>query len=166
MKMLSIMALTALSFAMPQMTARDYYKELRDAGGLNRYKDEYACFADGDDNQMFMLVAKVSDTIAAMKDAHEDHGAEVLESYKKSILIAYVTKGVEGRQWVFEPEDSDYSMVFETPYPGKMKYSANWTTGRYRLQVYDKRKSTVNPVMEDTGKCELIHPNQVTASAQ
>jgi hypothetical protein len=42
-------------------SARQYYSELYNAGGLDRMADEYVCFADEADNQNFFIVAQSED---------------------------------------------------------------------------------------------------------
>jgi len=42
---------------------------------------------------------------------------------------------------------------------GKMKYSINWITGRYKLEVFYLPKSKTVPVSVGFGKCESIHPD-------
>jgi len=44
------------------------------------------------------------------------------------------------------------------PFHGRMLYTINWATGRYRLQVFDLDKNKDIADAEDSGKCELIHP--------
>ena len=41
-----------------QATARDYYKELHDAGGLDRMADRYVCFQDDGKAENFFIFAE------------------------------------------------------------------------------------------------------------
>lgn len=42
-------------------SARDYYKELHAAGGLDRMADKYVCFDDSQDLQTFFIFGKSKD---------------------------------------------------------------------------------------------------------
>jgi hypothetical protein len=168
MKMLSILVLITFSFAMPQMTARDYYNELKTAGEFGHYGDEYACFND-DESGNFVVMARVVDIIQEMEKTGDTDGVKTMLPAKDLVLVRSYKKGVQGEILNYEPEgDSDtrYSIEFGQPFHGKMRYSFNWTTGRYILEVFYLKNSSTVPAVTGTGKCELIHANQALAASQ
>lgn len=147
-------------------TAREYFTELKAANTFNHYKDEYVCFRD-DDVPSFAVVAKIDDIIDHMKKSGETTGAKDLTAAKGGLIVETYYKGVSNKADIFDPakrDDSlgntkDYSYEFAGKTPGKILYSINWATGRYRERVYMYQKSKAVPAVEGSGKCELIHPN-------
>src|SRR5579871_6793937 len=107
MKVLSILALTAFSFAIPQMTARDYYNELLAAGQLNRFMDEYVCFPDDADAVNFMVTSKVESIAARMSHAGGDldHSKELLREGGKGLIVETYYKGVSSSTNFYDPVD-------------------------------------------------------------
>ena len=86
------------------------------------------------------------------------------KTFLKSIFVRTYYKGVaNGDLGVFEPsgtEGTAYSLEANKPIHVRMVYNVNWTTGRYRLQVYALEHSSTVPTGETSGKCELIHDKQ------
>jgi hypothetical protein len=154
-------AATAQSaLASSQLTARDYFNELRDANAFNHYGDEYACFPD-EDKGGFVIVAKTKD-IEKMMAANAKPGEKRESLGGTGLIVQSYFKGVANQQLLYEPvsknSDAEWSLEFKSPLHGKMVYAFNWTTGRYRLQVYALDHSKTAPAEELSGKCELIHP--------
>jgi hypothetical protein len=142
-------------------TARDYFNELKAARALNRYADQYVCFAD-DNIPSFAVIAKVNDLIEDMKRNGDTDGVKTLTSAKNGLIVQGYYKGVKsGEARIFDTlgtDDTDYVMEFVKPFHGKASYSINWATGRYRYQIFDLTRSRYSPDGERAGKCELIHP--------
>jgi hypothetical protein len=146
-------------------TAREYFNEMRAAHALNRYADEYVCFAD-DSIPSFAVIAKVNDLIEDMKKRSDTDGVKTLAQAKNGLIVHSYYKGVEsGEGQIFDragsdsPEGSTYAYEFLKPFHGKASYSINWTTGRYRYQIFEVKPSYASPLSgERSGKCELIHP--------
>jgi len=147
-------------------TGRDYYNELKatnaETNALNHYGDEYVCFEDSD-APSFAVIAKASHVIDMIKQAGAKAEAKKLEQsdMKNDLFVQGYFKGVAAKQQVYEAtgtQGTDYSIEFGQPFHGKMVYSINWATGRYRLRVYMLDKSKTAPGLEMFGKCELIHP--------
>jgi len=147
-------------------TGRDYYNELKATNAktdaLNHYSDEYVCFEDSD-APSFAVIAKVADVIEMMKEAGAMAEAKKLHQsdMKNDLFVQGYFKGVAAKQQIYEAtgtEGTDYSIEFGQPFHGKMVYSINWATGRYRLRVYMLDKSKATPGLETFGRCELIHP--------
>jgi hypothetical protein len=141
-------------------TARDYFNELKVANEFNRYKDEYVCFRD-DDVPSFDVVARGSTIIEHMKKAGQTPGKETL-AFKDGLFVQTYTKGVaiSGGE-VYEgigKSGTDFEVVFMKPLHGKIVYSFNWLTGRYRWVLYDLDRNKILPAQNRSGKCELIHP--------
>jgi hypothetical protein len=140
-------------------TARDYFNELKAANSFNHYKDIYVCFAD-DDAPSFAVVARGSDIIDEMKKAGAVPDRVVLQAKRLLFLETYY-KGISNKTEVYEPvgrEGTDWDIEFNSPIHGRMLYSINWTTGRYRLSVYALDHSKTIPADQKFGKCEEIHP--------
>ena len=53
-----LLALLLTASAFGQATARDYYKELYDAGGLDRMVARYVCFQDDSKAENFFIFAE------------------------------------------------------------------------------------------------------------
>lgn len=138
-------------------TARSYFNELRDANGLDHYGDEYACFPN-DDNGGFSVIAKskeVEKKIAA-------NTRTKVEPIGEFLLVTPYFKGVASDTvQLYEKMDKNseerWSVEYTAPIHGKNVYLINWSTGRYRFQVYALDHSTTRPASETSGKCELIH---------
>lgn len=148
-------------------SARGYFKELKQANAFNHYGDEYVCFRD-DDVPSFAVVAKIDDIIDRMKTAGNKAGVKDLEKAKGGLTVETYYKGVSNGTDVFDARErdvqsgdsKDYSYKFAAKNPGKILYSINWATGRYRLRIFMYQKSRTIPAVEGSGKCELIHPTQ------
>lgn len=155
------------SVSVAAQSARGYFKELKQANAFNHYGDEYVCFRD-DDVPSFAVVAKIADIIDHMKTAGNKAGVKDLEQAKGGLTVETYYKGVSNGTNVFDAQKSDvqsgdskdYSYTFARKNPGKILYSINWATGRYRLRIFMYQKSRTIPAAEGSGKCELIHPVQ------
>jgi hypothetical protein len=144
----------------PQPKGRDYFNELRDANGFNHYGDEYVCFPD-EDKGNFAVIAKSKD-IDKMMAANNTVGAKQKPLGDDTLAVQTYSKGVASGTQLYDKMDKDsdgkWGIEFKAPFHGKMVYSVNWTTGRYRLQVFALDHSKTLPAYEMSGKCELIHP--------
>lgn len=150
-----------LSAQTPPRTARDYFVELREAKQLNRYADTFVCFAE-DDEPSFAVISRGSDIIDEMKKAGATPDKIILQA-KDLLFVETYYKGVSNKTEILSPvgkDGTDWDVEFDTPLHGRMLYSLNWATGRYRLFVYDLDKSKATPAAERSGKCELIHPKR------
>jgi hypothetical protein len=146
------------ALALPSMSARDYYNELRSAGALNHYVDEYACFSD-EEHGTFVVMSKGKAMLQRMRELGNEDGAKAMSEGKNLLFVQSYNHGVANDLLMYDPDDptgSNFSVTFEKPFHGKMAYSINWTTGRYKLQLsYLDLKL---PAIIGYGKCELIHP--------
>ncbi len=161
MKPIILLSFLCLANVAQAQTAREYFNELKAANALNRYSDEYVCFRD-DDVPTFVVIARVSKIIEHMKKAGITPGKDILEAKDDMFLQTYY-KGVAsggGELYQQVPKtDSEYDIEFMKPLHGRIIYSINWLTGRYRYLLYDLDDSNTLPTLESSGKCELIHPN-------
>jgi len=152
------MLLTGIA-ASQDMTGRDYFNELKAANAFNHFSDEYVCFAD-DKGPGFATMAKGADMVADGMKVPAGTEKE-RKTFLKSIFVRTYYKGVaNGDLGIFEPtgtEGTAYSLEANKPMHLRMVYNVNWTTGRYRLQVYALDHSSTVPAGETAGKCELIH---------
>jgi hypothetical protein len=144
--------------AQTPMTAREYYEELKTANTFVHVKDVYACFRD-DDQPSFAVMARGSDVIDEMKRAGVTPTKAVMAG-KNELVVETFYKGVSNKTEIFDPvgtDGTDYDVQFDKPFHGRILYSINWATGRYRMMVYalDHRKAL--PAYEVSGRCEVIH---------
>jgi hypothetical protein len=90
-------------------------------------------------------------------------GVKTLAAAKNCLLVQSYYKGVKSEDvQIFDSsgnDGSEYALEFRKPFHGKGTYSINWTTGRYRFQIYDLNRSSYASSSERSGKCELIHPS-------
>ena len=83
--------------AFGQTTARDYYKELYDAGGLDRMADEYVCFQEDSKVENFFIFGQSKSIRQLMIEHHTFNKMPkaTQEQFKKEFLIMRgYTKGV------------------------------------------------------------------------
>jgi hypothetical protein len=144
--------------------ARDYFVELRDLNEFRHYTDKYVCFLDGNDEQGFAIMTTFADIRNAMSRNGEKEGLKITAKHE-GLLVQTYFKGVKNDD---EPliydriTDSEYQIDYDAPvHHGRSIYLINWKTGRYRLQVFALDYSKEAPALEVSGKCELIHPNDV-----
>lgn len=141
------------------LTARDYYNELKAANNFNHYSDTYVCFRD-DDSPSFAIISRGSDIIDEMKEAGHTPEKAVVQA-KDLLFVQTYFKGVANEMEPYDPvvgkAGTDWEIEFGKPLHGKMIYSINWATGRYRLQIYDLDHNKTLPADEVSGKCEVIH---------
>lgn len=110
------------------LPARRYYSELKEAGGLDRYKDMFVCFAEDDQTTIFTVIAKVSDVISEMKKNGIQPNKEFLQA-GKALLIENFDKGVSRGTDIYDPmgEQGDaWKQDFRSPFPGRVVMSVNW----------------------------------------
>ena len=139
-------------------SARDYYNELKTANSFNRYKDTFVCFSD-DDNPGFAVISRGSDVINEMKKAGVSPEKTILQ-WKNLLFVETYYKGVSNEAQVYGPLGNDgtqWSIEFSSPLHGRIIYSINWATGRYRMSMYALDLSKAVPAKQVFGKCELIH---------
>jgi len=156
-----------ISVSVSAQSARDYFKELKEANTLNHYKDEYVCFRD-DNIPSFAVVAKIADIIEHMRKSGDQVGVKDLAAAKDGLIVETYYKGVGNGGNIFDiakradpsGDSKDYSYEFGGKNPGKILYSINWATRRYRERVFIYQKSRTIPASEGSGRCELIHPIQ------
>ena len=145
-------------------TARDYFKELKQAGEfLHTPAAQYVCFADSE-NGNFAVIGKgdyVLDVLASIGTSPKGTTSET-KSFRASMLVRTYNHGVaNGDVQVYDAGDQkgvDYGIEFTSPIHGKMVYSINWTTGRYLLRIYALDHSKTVPAFFGSGKCELVYP--------
>jgi hypothetical protein len=107
-----------------------------------------------------MVIARGTDVIQEMKGAGQPPDKVMLQGEKFLFLESFY-KGVSNDTQMFDPVGADgtnWQYEFPKPFHGKMLYTINWTTGRYRQRLFNLDQSTDLPAAEGSGKCELIHP--------
>jgi len=162
-----ILIVASATFAQDKatMTARDYYNELKAANNFNHYSDTYVCFRD-DDSPSFAVISRGSDIIQEMKDSGHTPEKAVLLA-KNELFVQTYYKGVANSLNPYDSvpgkEGTDWDIEFGKPLHGRIVYSINWKTGRYRMLTYALDSNKTLPADESSGKCELIHPVGVEA---
>jgi hypothetical protein len=159
--------LFASSASAQQMTARQYFIELRDANTFNHYADKYVCFHDGADEQGFAIMSLGEDIVAAMIRSGDKDAAKAVAKTDGLFVQTYF-KGVANDDVHFydKVRDGKYTIDFNAPINhGRNVYLINWKTGRYRFQVFALDHSKTLPALEVSGKCELIHAGDTSSAA-
>jgi hypothetical protein len=143
------------------LTARDYFNELKAANSFSHYSDTFVCFMDND-TPAFAVISRGSDIIDEMKSAGASaNKLKTMLPVKSLLFVEKYYKGVGGKMEEYEPvgkDGTEWDAEFTSPFHGRMRYSINWTTGRYRFSVYALDRSKTLAASENFGKCELIHP--------
>src|SRR5207245_7578863 len=96
--------------AFGQTTARDYYKELYDAGGLDRMADEYVCFQEDSKVENFFIFGQSKSIRQLMIEHHTFNKMPkaTQEQFKKEFLIMRsYRKGVPSKDEAFFEKDGD-----------------------------------------------------------
>ena len=166
MRLPIILAVTFLIGSAAAQTARDYYRELYAAGGLDRFADEYVCFQDDTKAQAFFIFGK-SDTL---RDFLQAEGRLSRLSKKQQadlkrgfVIVRGYDKGVAWSENVYLDKDGD-SWISEKGAPInneqlRVRFTVNWQTLRYK---YSAEILAANGSLrgEDAtyGRCELIPP--------
>lgn len=145
------------------LTARDYFNELKAANNFNRYSDTWVCFRD-DDSPSFAVMSRGTDILDEMKKVGHTPEKPVLLA-KNELFVQTYFKGVANSLDPYDPvpgkEGTDWDIEFGKPLHGRIVYSINWKTGRYRMLTYALDYNKTQPAYESSGKCELIHMNSL-----
>ena len=147
-------------------SARQYYKEIYNAGGLDNMADGYACFDDDDKLETFFIFGE-SKTIREFMIADGSFGKmsrDFQQKLKKDFLIARgYDKGVaigeedfysrDGSSWVGE----EFVLSKEPKTFGRMRFNITWETLRYKRSVEVlKPDKSVSGQYARYGKCEQV----------
>ncbi len=162
LRLLAVIAIA--NSVLSAQTARDYYNELYEAGGLDQILSEYACFSDEQTNTNFFLFAETKNIKEIMvKDGtfKKLPKATQGEFNKDTLFFRGYNKGVpfdteppyrhDGESWISEP----FNLAPKTP--ARVRFTITWATMRYRRSV-----ETLNPdgsakqVTAVFGRCERI----------
>lgn len=148
----------------PALTARDYYKELYAAGGLDRMADAYACFEDDPINEAFFIFGQSKDIREFMiADGTFSKLPKSLQlRLKKDFLIVRgYNKGVPWESESFFDRDegswiSDQRML-DKHTPIRIRFTIDWQTLRYKWAVEVlNMDSTYRSEVASFGKCEEV----------
>jgi hypothetical protein len=148
----------------PALTARDYYKELYAAGGLDRMADANACFEDDPSNKAFFIFGQSKDIREFMiADGTFSKLPRSLQlRLKKDFLIVRgYNKGVPWQSESFLDRDegswiSDQRMLNKHT-PIRIRFTIDWQTLRYKWAVEVlNMDSTYRSEVASFGKCEEV----------
>jgi hypothetical protein len=173
---LAVVCLPRISAQSPiQPTARDYYKELYDAGGLDRMGAEYACFKDDPQHDTFFIFGQSRTLRERMiaagtfnpshkvpKDAPKEDFL-IVRGYQKGIPWAedmFFTK--QGGLWTSEKMQT---MPLGNGLRTTIIIVINWQTLRYRWGVEVVDKGQRHAAGGHFGRCEKI-PIDVRQNAE
>jgi len=151
------------------LPARGYYDELKAANQFDHYSDTYVCFRD-DHSPSFAIISRGSDIIDEMEEAGHAPSKAVMQA-KNQLFVQTYFKGVASPFQKYAPVAGsagiDWEIEFRKPFHGKMVYSIDWATGRYRRRMYALDVNKELPADYISGKCELIHqPDDPSAKLQ
>lgn len=139
-------------------TAREYYEELKASGAIKSIW-KYGGFEDND-QPSFKLMSKVGDIEAEAKKSGDIAAVQRMQGRENDLVFDPYNKGIEaGLQFFYQDkaESNSYSMTITSPFKGKITYTINWSTLRFRVLLVSSGKHVPQP-LDVTGRCELIHP--------
>jgi hypothetical protein len=159
----AVLFLTETGFS---QTARTYYDEIYNAGGLDRMADQYVCFDDDPTLNTFFIFAK-SDTLKAFLESAGGY-AKLSAKEKAQLTKGFLTvrgydKGVplsgednyikDGESWTTEVG------YINKQSPVRMRFEISWQTLRYKRSAEIlKSDLTLQSTVARYGRCELVAP--------
>jgi hypothetical protein len=158
-----VLFLTGTAFS---QTARNYYDELYQAGGLDRMADGYACFDDdpalatffifGESDTLKQFLQSVGgyDKLSAKEKASLTKGFLTVRGYDKGVpLSAEDTYIKDGDSWITEVA------YINKQTPLRMRLQISWQTLRYKRSVeFLNADKTLKSEIPRYGRCELVSP--------
>lgn len=169
----SVLVAVFLSFLLPlraqnrsSQSARDYYKELQAAGGLDHVAGAHACFQDDPKIDSFFIFTESKNLRNYMladgtfsKLPKETQGL----MNKDFLMVRGYVKGIPWKGEEFLEKDqaswiSDQRMLDEQT-PIRIRFNINWQTLRYKYAVEVlNTDSTYRTEVASFGSCEEISP--------
>jgi hypothetical protein len=153
-----------LGFSQP---ARDYYKELYAAGGLDQILSDRVCFDDQPELDTFFIFTE-SRVIreVMMADGSFSKAPKGLQAELKKDLLLFrgYDKGVPlAPEDPFRPDNGSWvsnTFKLQKAASGRVRFTINWETLRYKRTVEVLNPDgTVNSVISRYGRCESIPPS-------
>jgi hypothetical protein len=135
-----LIVVVLVAFPSFAQTARDYYKELYAAGGLDRMADKYVCFADDPKLENFFIFGESKDMRESMiadgkfskmpKAAQNRFNKDwlIVRGYNKGVPFEEEYLDKSGESWVSE----EHMLNKHTPF--RIKLTISWETLRYNVQ--------------------------------
>lgn len=167
----SVLVAVFLSFLLPlcaqnrsSLTARDYYKELHPAGGLDYMAGGHACFQDDPKIDSFFIFREsknLRDYMIADGTFSELPKETQGLINKDFLMVRGYVKGIPWRGEEFLERDqaswiSDQRMLDEQT-PIRIRFNINWQTLRYKYAVEVlNMDSTYRTEVASFGRCEEI----------
>jgi hypothetical protein len=169
----SLLLAVFLSFLLPLgaqnrtgLTARDYYKELYAAGGLNNMAGGHACFQDDPKVSTFFILREsknLRDYMLANGTFSKLPEATQVLMKKDFLMVRGYVEGIPWRGEEFLDKDeeswiSDQRMLDERT-PIRIRFNINWQTLRYKYAVEVlNMDSTYRTEAASFGRCEEVPP--------
>jgi hypothetical protein len=161
---LLLCAVLLLAFSANAQSARDFYKELYAAGGLDRFADEYVCFDEDATNQNFFIFGEskiVRDFMIQQGEFRKLPKEQQAELNKDWLIVHGYAKGIpfngeefynkDGNSWISETSKLD------TRHLVRIRLTVTWQTLRYKRSVEMlKSDLTFDSEIAHWGRCEGI----------
>ena len=167
----SLLLAVLLSFLLPLraqnhsgLTARDYYKELYAAGGLDHMADGHACFQDDPKVDSFFIFGEskhLRDYTLANGTFSKPSKATQELMKKDFLMVRGYAKGIpwRGEEFLEKDEESWISgqHMLDERTPIRIRFSINWQTLRYKYSVEVLNlDSTYRSEVASFGSCEEL----------
>jgi len=147
-------------------TARDYYKELYAAGGLDQMASGYVCFNEDADSKTFFIFAEnrylreymisngTFDKLSKAEQAVLKKDFLALRSYDKGVPSATNEfLDPDGASWVSD------TLMLGNKTSARVRFSVSWETMRYKRSAEVLNSDgTINHVVSAYGRCERVSP--------
>jgi hypothetical protein len=164
----AIVAFALLACACFGESARDYYKELHDAGGLDQILSHYVCFDDRPELDTFFLfteskvIRQVMIADGSFAKAPKSFQSELskdllfFRGYDKGVaLMPEEPYHADNGSWLSE------RFMLEKNTPARMRFSITEETLRYKRSIETDREHDGRflPLISTYGRCELVSHN-------
>ena len=145
-------------------TARDYYKELYAAGGLDQVLSEHVCFDERTDLKTFFIFtsSKVIREVMMVDGSWAKASKSLQAELNKELLIFRgYDKGVPiSTEDDMHPDNNggwlSDSFVLDK-HPAHVRFTISWETLRYKRSVEGiDADGTSRPIISTYGRCELV----------
>ena len=167
MKTWAILATVFLTSPCFAQSARDYYKELYAAGGLDQILSHLVCFDDRRELDTFFIFTEskvIRDVMIA--DGSFDKAPKTLQAQLKKDFLIFrgYDKGValsseepyhpDNGSWLSEP------FMVEKGTPARMRFSITSETLRYKrsIETSKQHNGIFLPLISTYGRCEPVPP--------
>jgi len=149
-----------------QLTAREYYVELYNAGGLDNFADQYVCFREDEIPTFFLLAesAALKEVFTASRISELSRDQQKMLE-KGFLIVRGYHKGIaQSEREFFDPDNHggwiEKLLVSQTQKERQeltVRLQVNWDTLRYTRSVSETAMGL--PEYSESGKCETVKPD-------